>query len=270
MEHLHDIRDDDTHFIIDANTRTINNTSGNKFILMQYDHNCERYTFEIPRYIDGHDMSLCNAVQIQYQINDKTGFYTVTDLQIDAVDENIVLFSWLIDYNTTQIVGVLNFLIRFSCVSDDGICEYVWNTGIYSGVTISKGMYFTNGIVEEYIDEFEQLKKELFDYAVKSEKDLIDSSRVRLYGVKNNQDVLEAPRPNTDESESSEAADKNTKGYDRFLGEDVYIYQNTIMRRDGNGRCSVLMPVRPKHIANKEYVDSAIRQAVIDSWEVGV
>lgn len=93
-------------------------------------------------------------------------------------------------------------------------------------------------------------------YAVKSERDLIDSSSIRLYGVKNNQDVFEAPRSNTSLSEADANAGINNTTYDRFLDKDVYIYQSTIMRRDGNGRCSILAPIYPKHIANKEYVDS--------------
>ena len=107
-------------------------------------------------------------------------------------------------------------------------------------------------------------------YAVKSERALIDSSSIRLYGVKNNQDVFEAPRSNTSLSEADANAGINNTTYDRFLDKDVYIYQSTIMRRDGSGRCSILAPVYPKHITNKEYVDNAIQQAILDSWEVGV
>ena len=97
---------------------------------------------------------------------------------------------------------------------------------------------------------------EIKSYAVKSERNLIDSSSIRLYGVKNNQDVFEAPRSNTSLSEADANAGINNTTYDRFLEKDVYIYQSTIMRRDGNGRCSILAPIYPKHIANKEYVDS--------------
>ena len=65
MSHIHSVYDGDTHFKIDPVTRQIENTSG-KVILMQNDHNSERFTFEIPRTIDGHDMSQCNAVEVHY------------------------------------------------------------------------------------------------------------------------------------------------------------------------------------------------------------
>lgn len=57
MAHKHPIYDTDPHFKIDGDTRVIINASDVKVALMQGDHNSERFTFEIPRYVDGHDMS---------------------------------------------------------------------------------------------------------------------------------------------------------------------------------------------------------------------
>lgn len=51
--HEHSIYDTDPHFVIDAVTRAIT-TQSKKLKLMQYDHNSERLTFEMPRHIDGH------------------------------------------------------------------------------------------------------------------------------------------------------------------------------------------------------------------------
>ena len=48
MAHIHSVYDNDTHFKIDPATRQISNESG-KVVLMQNDHNSERFTFEIPR-----------------------------------------------------------------------------------------------------------------------------------------------------------------------------------------------------------------------------
>ena len=50
MAHTHDVIDYDKHFVIDPVTRQIDNKSG-KIVLMQNDHNSERFTFEIPRYV---------------------------------------------------------------------------------------------------------------------------------------------------------------------------------------------------------------------------
>ena len=41
-------------------------------------------------------------------------------------------------------------------------------------------------------------------------------------------------------------------------------YKSSAMKRDGNGRCSVMGPSLPKHIANKEYVDESLEAAKDD------
>lgn len=65
MERKHNIIDSDMRFTVDAVSRRIKSES-KKVTLMQNDHNSERFTFEIPRYIEGHDMMLCNKVEVHY------------------------------------------------------------------------------------------------------------------------------------------------------------------------------------------------------------
>ena len=167
----HGITDTDKHFLIDPITRTIKNQCG-KLVLIQYDHNSERFTFECPRYVDKHDMSLCNKVEIHY-INTGTGnarssgIYPADDLQISESDPNAVTFSWLISQNATQHVGKLNFVIRFTCVSEDALLEYAWNTSIYSDIAIAKSIYNGEEFVEDYIDVLEMWKQDLYSEGLK-------------------------------------------------------------------------------------------------------
>ena len=145
MAHEHQVKDIDLHFIIDPNTRTIKNNSG-KIVLMQYDHQSEVFTFEIPRYIDAHDMSVCNDVRIHYinigSSSNQTpicGVYEISDLQIDPDNNERVICSWLLTNQTTQLEGTLSFIIRFSCVTGVTI-DYSWSTAIYSGIIIAKSI----------------------------------------------------------------------------------------------------------------------------------
>lgn len=94
------------------------------------------------------------------------------------------------------------------------------------------------------------------DTKVPSAASYMDSSSARLYVVRSNKDTIEAARANTSSSEAGSTANINTTVYDRFLDTDVQIYKGTVMARDSNGRSSVLNPSLPKHVANKEYVDS--------------
>lgn len=148
MNHSHILYDSDPHFKIDPISRKITKEPSAKTTIIQHDHNSERFTFEMPRYVEGHDMSESNIVEIHYLNvesggkNVKAGVYSVEDLHIKDDDENTVVCSWLVPSNATQFVGQLQFLVRFSCVSEDtGKIEYVWNTAVYSGISVSTGIY---------------------------------------------------------------------------------------------------------------------------------
>lgn len=71
VSHTHSIIDSDTYFIIDPITRVIENTAHRKNILMQRDHKSERFTFELSRYIEGHDMSMCTRAEVITHSNPK-------------------------------------------------------------------------------------------------------------------------------------------------------------------------------------------------------
>ena len=52
-------------------------------------------------------------------------------------------------------------MIRFACVSDDAVIEYAWNTEVFTGISVTSGLYNSEMIVEQYADVLEQWKKEL-------------------------------------------------------------------------------------------------------------
>ena len=157
MSHIHTVSDSDNKFVVDAISRVIKNASSSKTTVMQFDHNSEVFTFEVPRYIEGHDMSECNRVEVHYlNIDTATkeeneGIYLVNDLKVNTDDETKLTCSWVISQNATQLVGNLNFLLRFICLTDD-VIDYVWNTAIFSGIYISKGIYNSDIVAEQYID----------------------------------------------------------------------------------------------------------------------
>lgn len=157
MAHEHnknDVQDLDSHFIINGDTRMISNGT-HKSVLVQFDHNSERFTFEMPRYIEEHDMSLSDMVQIHY-INiggaqRNADIYQVDDLVIKSDDPNTIEFTWLVANSATQLAGTLSFVIRFACTVD-GEITYIWNTEIYKDVIISNGIDNTGSVVSEYGD----------------------------------------------------------------------------------------------------------------------
>lgn len=153
MAHLHSIYDTDLHFIIDPIARRISSESG-KVTLMQKDHNSERFTFEVPRYIEGHDMSLTDIVQVHYNNLEAASpkrqnkdIYPVLDLQISPDSDDMVIFSWLISGNATQYVGSLNFIVRFVCYNGEEIV-YQWWSDTYTQIKIAATMDNTGEAVD--------------------------------------------------------------------------------------------------------------------------
>lgn len=167
MAHLHDVSDTDIHFKIDGVTRAIMNPDQIKDMIVQGDHNSERITFELPRYIDGHDMTLCDVVQIHYlNIENRTrktytGIYEVDDLEVSNEDSDTLTFSWLISRNATQYVGPLNFAIKFECTVD-AIVEYSWNTIVYSELTVAESIDNMETVSNDYVDILKRWYDQLF------------------------------------------------------------------------------------------------------------
>ena len=166
LAHTHPVIDNDNYFVIDPVTRTVQNNS-NKVRLVQNDHNSERFTFECPRFIEGHDMSLCDSIKVLYiNLNKKTqeetcGIYEVDDLAINFNNLEQITFSWLISRNATSYVGSLTFMVQMTCISDDGTVDYCWQTGITKGITIVDGMDNEETIVEDYPDILQKWKNDI-------------------------------------------------------------------------------------------------------------
>ena len=140
--HRHDVYDTDRHFIIDTVTRRITNVSGKKSVV-QYDHNSERFTFVLSRFVEEHDMTTCSAVEVHYintgSSGTSEGVYPATDLQVSTDNDAVVVFSWLLASSATKYAGKLSFAIRFICASD-GKIGYIWNTTIFNDITVLEGM----------------------------------------------------------------------------------------------------------------------------------
>lgn len=154
MGHSHTAYDGDAHFKIDPVTRQISNESG-KVVLMQNDHKSEILTFDVPRFVDGHDMSLCDKVEVHFNNTcTKTrsvsrSHDTVTDLAVAQDDENMVVFSWSPTQRATQYAGTLSFAVRFACTTD-GEVDYQWSTEAYKEIKVSESINNEETVVKEY------------------------------------------------------------------------------------------------------------------------
>lgn len=162
MSHTHSVKDNDKKFTINPDTRAVRSLT--RTVVAWMDHNSEHLTFEIPRYVEAHDITLCNSVEIHYRNygddGEKLGLYTVTDLEVAPDDEDKVTFTWLISQNATSIVGRIAFVIRFQCLQGEEIL-YSWSTMTCESIIVSESLHNTEKIVEQYADVLERWKIEI-------------------------------------------------------------------------------------------------------------
>ena len=155
MAHKHNIVENDPHFEINPHTRAVLYTGEKEELLVQYDHNSERFTFQMPRFVEGHDMLSSDRVEIHFKNigsrndEEKDGVYYVDDVA-EVPDTDNISFSWLISNEATQFAGTLKFVIRFVCLTDERRVSYSWSTATCSGKWIGEGMINNDTIEEDY------------------------------------------------------------------------------------------------------------------------
>lgn len=165
MTHEHIIVNSSHHFTINPESRVIT-TPSNTLVLVQGDHNSKRYAFEIPKFVEGHDMSLCNHIEIHYDNNTTNakeiieGVYIVDDY---VVNDNSVVFSWLISGNATRLPGAIQFWISFTCTDEDNNIIYSWGTDIFKSIKVVANNRNTESVIELLPDVLEQWKDEVLD-----------------------------------------------------------------------------------------------------------
>lgn len=209
MIHEHIVQDSDKHFSIDPVTREIVNESG-KLVLVQGDHKSEQFTFSIPRYVDGHDMSQCNMVQVHYTNTDSEtkavneDVHETSDLRISPDGEDTVIFSWLITANATQYVGSLVFSISYNCVSENGEIEYSWNTVDYTEISIKPRHNNSESVVTTYPDVLAKWRADTFQMVQDQIDEIVDGTAY----VHKTGDTMTGPLSVVNPTENAHAANK--------------------------------------------------------------
>lgn len=142
MTHEHHVADSGNRFVIDPDTRAITNASRTRCTLMQRDHKSEIYTIELPRIVEGHDMTKCNRVRVHFiNIEAETGVENpdVAELDppvIDPKDSSKAIVTWLIRREATQLAGILSFAVQYECVETDGTADYEFHSDYYSDIDV--------------------------------------------------------------------------------------------------------------------------------------
>ncbi len=165
MSHTDKIKDADAFFEVNPITRQIINKTPTKVVLMQNDHNSERFTFRLPRFIEGHDMAESATARLEYKNEavGTVGLYEMRDLAIDPENEENVICSWLISRNATANAGAISFSIEFECYENDKLV-YSWHTMPHKGISVGATFSGTEEIEEHYPDILAQIKEDILKF----------------------------------------------------------------------------------------------------------
>ena len=110
---------DGIDFAVDTKTKIITNVSGKREFAVG-DHDSERLTFQMDRYIEGHDMLLSNIARVHSFNGDTPNIYDIDDMAVDASNTDKVVFTWLLSSAAIIAAGPIRFALRFKCTDDTG------------------------------------------------------------------------------------------------------------------------------------------------------
>lgn len=186
------IIDDDTIIRIDTKTKNFETDVLKNTTLIKGEHQSERLTFCMNRFVENKDLLECDKIEIHYinvgsSNNSSQGIYTVTDATQTSTDE--IQFSWLISRNVTLYSGIVRFVIKFTNVDDDNKITYLWSTNINKDLSVSDGLDCDDVVDEEYIDILarweESIRKDIGKTITNLEKRIssIDSDVSDLMGL---------------------------------------------------------------------------------------
>ena len=159
------ILDEHPLFEVDAESREIILSQGNRTVAVQFDMNSQLITFHVRRYFDNVD-HLGQKVRIHYLNSAAKGdiveAYSVAE---DPTDSDYLLVTWLISASATQAAGQLDIAIEFY-ESDDTQCYYRWFTKP-AAMNIAKGILVSDksvGITSEILLRIEAALEKINNY----------------------------------------------------------------------------------------------------------
>ena len=169
QEYLHD----DIQFIIDNDLRIVSIPDRGVVAGVTGDKNVNRINFQMPRYYNGFDMSEFTTKVNCVNANGNMNYYAVTDL---TVENDTILFTWLIDSDAVAYSGVVVFAVNMIKMTGSEISQS-FNTSNKGRMTVLEGIqvdeYVTPEAQEDILTRLEaDAKKEINSYTALKKQEL--------------------------------------------------------------------------------------------------
>jgi hypothetical protein len=125
------IKDTGAFFTIVPETREVTVPKTHKVIGVVGDHLAEQLTFEIPQYIDGHDIGGCARRYVSWaNVDGEPGNDQLNELteRPEGAKEGMLYFTWTIRDRLAAAKGLVQFSVHFEDIDDQGVTLYHWGT----------------------------------------------------------------------------------------------------------------------------------------------
>lgn len=153
IDYLHD----NIQFLIDENLRTIAIPSNGVVLGVIGDKNTNRVNFQMVRYYNGIDLSEYQCRVHYINANGDPNYYTVDDV---TIEEDKLLFTWLVDLPATVKVGKVTFVVKMTKTEDETITNSFSTT--IASANVLEGIDVFESISPEAIqDLIEHIKSEI-------------------------------------------------------------------------------------------------------------
>lgn len=169
IDYIHD----DITFVIDSDLRIITIPEKGVVAGVVGDKNVNRINFQMVRYYNGFDMSKFLTRVNYVNANGDPNYYNVNDV---TVEDDYILFTWLIDRDAVAYVGDLVFAVRMLKVDETGTITNDFNTRNDASLYVFDGLQVEDAVSEdEKKDILEHLKFDMRVYARKMLQEIDDS-----------------------------------------------------------------------------------------------
>lgn len=140
------VKDSGTFLVVDPATRTVTAPEGQRALGVSGDHLSEQVTFEVPQFIDSHDVTMCLRKYITWA--NAVGEVGHDELTLDRTADGKAYFVWSVRDGLTMAPGFVKFSIHFEDADDAQRVVYRWGTKTCADFEVLDAINTTLGAYE--------------------------------------------------------------------------------------------------------------------------
>ena len=168
------------YFSVNTAEKVVVKQSEWKITVAQYEQDATCLVFDMPRYIDGHDMLACNAKEVHYTTqNGGLGVYEIVDAALKKGSDKIITFSWYLSGIATENVGPISFVVRFAEIKNNDPTNILFDWYTLSNnkdIEVIAGMNNGEPVIEPHVDILNQWRMALLADTIVSLKQIKTST----------------------------------------------------------------------------------------------